>query len=219
MKKTKITKGFTKGDLTVISDEFSKDKSVYVIVRCTCGIEYSIDRWRLINKADRCGECSRKSNLKSEAEIKLRILYTKIKQRLENTQNNPKNACYSNVTMCDEWVNSFDTFYTWSISNGWASHLSIDRINPELEYSPDNCRWATTIQQSQNRRKTKNNTTGYKAVYKTKSRGKTEPTNPYYTIVIYDKKRTTISGFSTAEEAYKARCDYIEEHYKGLVVP
>lgn len=217
--KTKIYKGFIKGELLVISDEYSKNKSVFVDVQCSCGVEYTIDRWRLINKATMCKNCAIKRDLKSEAELKLKILYSKIKQRIANPWNNPKNECYKDVVLCKEWEDSFEAFYEWSINNGWSAELSIDRIDPSLGYSPDNCRWATWIQQSQNRRKTKNNTTGYKSVYHTKSRGIKEPKNPYYSIVIYDGKRTYLSGFATAEGAYKARCDYIEEHYKGLVVP
>lgn len=54
------------------------------------------------------------------------------------------------ITMCDEWLNSFDSFALWAINNGVEEDLSLDRINTEKGYSPDNCRWATKKQQNNN---------------------------------------------------------------------
>lgn len=55
------------------------------------------------------------------------------------------------ITICPEWED-FDAFHKWALSSGYKDGLSIDRINNDLGYSPDNCRWATAETQSQNRK-------------------------------------------------------------------
>lgn len=45
------------------------------------------------------------------------------------------------ITVCPEWRESFNNFYDWAIANGYQEGLSIDRINPDGNYEPANCRW------------------------------------------------------------------------------
>lgn len=54
------------------------------------------------------------------------------------------------ITVCDEW-SDFDVFKKWSLENGYDKALTLDRINNNLGYSPDNCRWATRTVQQRNR--------------------------------------------------------------------
>ena len=55
------------------------------------------------------------------------------------------------IKVCDEWRFDFMAFYNWSINNGYADHLSLDRIDYCGNYEPNNCRWATSFQQANNR--------------------------------------------------------------------
>jgi hypothetical protein len=54
------------------------------------------------------------------------------------------------IQICDEWLTSFDMFADWALSSGYHDDLSIDRIDNDGNYEPDNCRWATALQQAQN---------------------------------------------------------------------
>lgn len=57
------------------------------------------------------------------------------------------------ISVCAEWVDSSVAFYEWAIAAGWRPGLYIDRIDPDGDYSPNNCRFVTPSQSSVNRRK------------------------------------------------------------------
>ena len=86
----------------------------------------------------------------------------------------PSNASYKHygargIRVCDEWLWSRDSFVNWALTNGHDMHLSLDRIDTDGDYHPQNCRWATTREQLLNQRRnhviTHKNTTQPLAVW------------------------------------------------------
>jgi hypothetical protein len=85
----------------------------------------------------------------------LYIVWDGIKKRASTSR--AKSKDYENyigrgITLCDEWEDDFMKFYIWASSSGYKKGLQIDRINNELGYSEDNCRWVTPFTNSMNRR-------------------------------------------------------------------
>lgn len=52
------------------------------------------------------------------------------------------------IEVCQEWSESFINFYQWAMQNGYKENLTIDRINSNKGYFPDNCKWATYKEQN-----------------------------------------------------------------------
>lgn len=68
------------------------------------------------------------------------------------TEDYKNNYTLRGITICEEWKNDFELFRKWSVANGWQKGLSLDRIDNDKGYSPENCRWATRAIQNRNKR-------------------------------------------------------------------
>lgn len=92
------------------------------------------------------------------------IKHNKSHTRLYSIWNGMKTRCYrtyhqsySNyggrgIKVCEEWYDDFEAFEKWALSNGYTDNLSIDRIDNDGNYCPENCRWVTRAQQNANKR-------------------------------------------------------------------
>ena len=125
--------------------------------------------------------------------------------------NNPKNKYYKNyggrgIKVCEEWLD-VTNFVAWcDLTHPNIEGLSLDRIDNDKGYSPENCRWADRTTQNTNQRMKSNNTSGYVGV------GLDKRYSVWMSYLFLDKKRHNIGYFKTIEEAVLARDNYIIEN-------
>lgn len=79
-------------------------------------------------------------------------IWTGMKYRCNKTSSSTENWNGRGITYCDEWED-FSNFNNWALKNGYKDRLTLDRIDNDGNYYPENCRWATYSQQNKNKRK------------------------------------------------------------------
>lgn len=153
------------GRLTVISRNERPGHIVYWNCICDCGNTHIAAGAQLKNGHIRsCGclhnelSAERAKNLFTKHNGHGTRLYS-IWCSMRTRCNNPNTKNYKDyggrgIKVCSEW-NDFVKFRDWAMSNGYNNDLTLDRINVNGNYEPDNCRWATLDEQSNNKRTTK----------------------------------------------------------------
>lgn len=129
-------------------------------VICECGEKRTLRINRLTTGSTKSCGCLQREIVSKIA--KERRTHLKSDHKLYRVYHGMKSRCYykkhdhfkryggRGIKICDEWLESFENFYKWAVKSGYKNDLTIDRINNDGDYSPDNCRWSTQSEQTRN---------------------------------------------------------------------
>ena len=154
----KNLKGKRFGRLVVVSLNSIDDGKAIWNCMCDCGKNIAVSRNSLISGNTKSCGCLHNEIIQKGTNYKHGLTNTriyKIWSGMKKRCNNPKDSNYKNygaknICVCNQWENDFMNFYIWSIMNGYKDNLTIDRINNEGNYEPNNCRWVTQKEQTRN---------------------------------------------------------------------
>lgn len=144
------------GRLTIVQPSLSQGSKKTYLCECECGNAILVCISNLISGNTKSCGClskeitSNRNTIHGLSNTRIYNTWCKMIARCEKPyETSYKRYGAKGISVCEEW-HDFLTFYNWAIANGYDDTLSIDRIDSKKNYCPENCRWATTIQQARN---------------------------------------------------------------------
>ena len=139
------------GRLEILEEKIINNRK-YCYCLCECGKTKLIRKDVIGKKTFSCG-CLAKEKTHYKTNTRLHMIWSNMKRRCYNKNDKDfYNYGARGIDVCNEWNENFMNFYNWALSNGYDDKLTIDRIDNDKGYCPENCRWVDLKTQCNNRK-------------------------------------------------------------------
>lgn len=216
--KKEVKIGQTFGYLTILEELKPQNNKRTFLAQCVCGKHKIVRLANLLNGSTKsCGCIKSKTHGMSKTHI-YKTWQTMV-YRCEETKKCGAWEKYGKkgIRVCDEWKgqNGFVNFYNWSIQNGYKeeklpsgrNRLTIDRIDGNKGYSPNNCRWVDYETQNCNLKMLSTNKSGYRGVSWSKAEKK------WVCVISINNHSKRIGAYDTQKQAVEERNRFIDENH------
>lgn len=134
-----------------------KNRHAVWLCICDCGSEILVESSRLTSGNTKSCGC-----LKAELNKSRALKHGHYNERLYKIWFDMKRRCYNKerkaykyygakgITVCKEWLNNYNSFHDWALSHGYNNNLTLERIDFNGNYCPENCKWISQKEQTQN---------------------------------------------------------------------
>ena len=188
--------------------EISPQRYRYGLYECQyCGQEFEVITAHIKKGHTKSCGCLKGGNTHGLSQNKFYQTWHSMLERCNNSNHKTyKDYGARGITVCEEWLDVAN-FVAWAEkTHPNVKGVTLDRIDNDKGYSPDNCRWTDATTQCVNQRMKSSNTSGFVGIYWHKNVKK------WISVIEYQKSHINIGSFRTKEEAVQARDNYIIEN-------